>query len=90
MMMLDIGQDCHEHNATVFLYIGELCRYLLNSKPSEYDQRHQVRCRYEIVSVLMMMQVRAAIGNGLRPEIWAQFVRRFNVPHICEFYGVYA
>jgi solute carrier family 27 fatty acid transporter 1/4 len=26
-------------------------------------------------------------GNGLRPQIWNQFVKRFNIPHVCEFYG---
>ncbi len=28
-----------------------------------------------------------ACGNGLRPEIWAQFKQRFQIPHIIEFYG---
>ena len=27
------------------------------------------------------------IGNGLRPQIWTQFQKRFNIPHIYEFYG---
>lgn len=27
------------------------------------------------------------IGNGLRPQIWEQFVQRFNVKRIIEFYG---
>ena len=26
-------------------------------------------------------------GNGLRPQIWQQFVRRFNIQDIAEFYG---
>ncbi|XP_002740877.1 long-chain fatty acid transport protein 2-like [Saccoglossus kowalevskii] len=31
--------------------------------------------------------VRVAIGNGLRPDIWERFQKRFNIPVICEFYG---
>jgi acyl-coenzyme A synthetase/AMP-(fatty) acid ligase len=27
------------------------------------------------------------MGNGLRPEIWDEFQKRFNVPEIGEFYG---
>lgn len=27
------------------------------------------------------------IGNGLRPQIWNQFVTRFNVKQVYEFYG---
>lgn len=26
-------------------------------------------------------------GNGLRPQIWEEFVKRFNIPQIAEFYG---
>ena len=26
-------------------------------------------------------------GNGLRPQIWDLFVRRFNIPRVGEFYG---
>ena len=26
-------------------------------------------------------------GNGLRSEVWQDFVDRFNIPHIAEFYG---
>jgi solute carrier family 27 fatty acid transporter 1/4 len=30
-------KDIHDHQCTVFQYIGELCRYLLAQPPSEYD-----------------------------------------------------
>lgn len=58
--------------ATAFVYIGELCRYLLNapSKPAEREHR-----------------VRVIVGNGLRPEIWREFTQRFGIPRIAEFYG---
>ena len=26
-------------------------------------------------------------GNGLRPQIWPEFTKRFNIPNIAEFYG---
>ena len=32
-------------------------------------------------------QLRAAFGNGLRPEIWAAFQRRYSVGRVVEFYG---
>ena len=32
-------------------------------------------------------QIRMMFGNGLRPQIWEQFQKRFNIPKICEFYG---
>jgi acyl-CoA synthetase (AMP-forming)/AMP-acid ligase II len=64
-------KDVHDSGATRILYIGELCRYLLATPPSPYDQDHNC-----IV----------ATGNGLRGEIWEKFKERFNVPEIREFY----
>ena len=53
-------------------YIGETCRYLLAQPASEHDTRHKLRI---------------AIGNGLRPQIWDAFKKRFNIKQIGEFYG---
>ncbi|MGB3811229.1 MAG: long-chain-acyl-CoA synthetase [Parvibaculum sp.] len=64
--------DCYKYKATLVQYIGELCRYLLNSEPNPKDRKHKVRL---------------AIGNGLRPEIWPAFQKRFNIPRVLEFYG---
>lgn len=64
--------EIREHGATGFCYIGELCRYLLNTAPSDKDQQHKIR---------------VIIGNGLRPDIWMEFKQRFNIKHINEFYG---
>ncbi|HEU5473183.1 MAG TPA: long-chain-acyl-CoA synthetase [Actinophytocola sp.] len=58
--------------ATAFCYIGELCRYLLNQPERPDDREHRVRL---------------AIGNGLRPEIWAAFAERFGIEKVMEFYG---
>jgi len=32
-------------------------------------------------------KVRAAVGNGLRPDIWETFKTRYNIPKIYEFFG---
>ena len=64
--------DCRAHGVTIFQYIGELCRYLLNRPGGPQDRAHVVRC---------------AVGNGLRPDIWAKFQQRFGIRDIREFYG---
>ncbi|KAH8347801.1 hypothetical protein KR084_001084 [Drosophila pseudotakahashii] len=64
--------DCQRYNCTAAQYIGELCRYLLATPYSSDQQKHNLRLMY---------------GNGLRPQIWSQFVRRFSIPHIGEIYG---
>ncbi|KAL3317371.1 hypothetical protein Ciccas_003982, partial [Cichlidogyrus casuarinus] len=64
--------DCIKYNATVIQYVGELCRYLLSQPEKAEDKAHRVRLAY---------------GNGIRPQVWAEFVNRFNVAQIGEFYG---
>lgn len=68
----EFWDDCARYRPTLFQYIGELCRYLVNSPPHEKERAHSLR---------------VAIGNGLRPEIWPKFKDRFQIPHIMEFYG---
>jgi fatty-acyl-CoA synthase len=68
----EFWHDCHRYDATLFQYIGELCRYLLNTPAVPQEHTHTIR---------------AITGNGLRPEIWAKFQQRFNIPKIVEFYG---
>ncbi|KAA8967693.1 long-chain-acyl-CoA synthetase FadD6 [Mycobacterium sp.] len=60
------------NEATSFIYIGELCRYLLNQPPKPTDRAHRVRL---------------IAGNGLRPEIWEEFTTRFGIARVCEFYA---
>ncbi|XP_072936362.1 long-chain fatty acid transport protein 4-like [Epargyreus clarus] len=64
--------DCAKYKATVAHYIGEMCRYVLATPPSAADKQHNVRVIF---------------GNGLRPQIWTEFVTRFNIKHVIEFYG---
>lgn len=64
--------DCIKYECTVIQYIGELCRYLLNTPQQAAESQHKVRL---------------AIGNGLRPDIWEQFRDRFRIRQIGEFYA---
>lgn len=64
--------DVADEGATVFVYIGELCRYLLNQPPHPKERAHRLRTGF---------------GNGLRPEVWQQFLDRFGIPDLVEFYG---
>lgn len=59
-------------HATYVQYVGETCRYLLNSPEGPDDKTHGVK---------------VAIGNGIRTDIWPQFKERFNIPIIGELYG---
>ncbi|ORV64626.1 long-chain-acyl-CoA synthetase FadD6 [Mycobacterium fragae] len=60
------------YDATAFIYIGEICRYLLNQPAKPTDRAHKVRL---------------IAGNGLRPEIWEEFTTRFGIARVCEFYA---
>ncbi len=65
-------KDVNATGATVFVYIGELCRYLVNCPAQEGERDHKLRL---------------AFGNGLRPDVWPEFQDRFRIPNILEFYG---
>jgi fatty-acyl-CoA synthase len=64
--------DIVRWDCTLFQYIGELCRYLVHTEPSEAETQHCIRL---------------ACGNGLRPDVWENFQHRFRIPQILEFYG---
>lgn len=64
--------DVRATGATLFVYIGELCRYLVNCPEAADERSHKLRL---------------AFGNGLRPDVWSDFQKRFAVPNILEFYG---
>lgn len=65
-------KDCVKHNITATQYIGEICRYLLASPSIPEEKLHKVTRMF---------------GNGLRPQVWEEFVTRFNISNISEFYG---
>jgi len=68
----EFWSDCVRYRETMFQYIGEMCRWLLNAPETESEDQHMIR---------------VCIGNGLRPEIWERFQERFHLPWILEFYG---
>lgn len=59
-------------DATHVQYVGEVCRYLLNSKYHPDQQLHRVQIAY---------------GNGLRRDIWQDFKSRFHIAAVGEFYA---
>jgi len=65
-------KDVRDSQATMFVYIGELCRYLVNGPAHEDEKAHKLRLAY---------------GNGLRSDVWSEFQDRFVIPEILEFYG---
>ncbi|KAL4613304.1 very long-chain acyl-CoA synthetase-like isoform X1 [Arapaima gigas] len=64
--------DCRKHNVTVIQYIGEVLRYLCNTPKRDNDRDHRVRL---------------ALGNGVRPDVWKEFLNRFGAIEVREFYG---
>jgi len=68
----DFWRDVRDEHCTLFHYIGELCRYLLNAPHQEIETSHSLRL---------------ACGNGLRPEVWERFQKRFEIPRILEYYA---
>jgi fatty-acyl-CoA synthase len=68
----EFWDDVVRFDCTLFQYIGELCRYLVNSPPNPKETSHRLRL---------------CCGNGLRPDIWTPFKTRFKIPAILEFYA---
>ncbi|WP_184718076.1 long-chain-acyl-CoA synthetase [Caulobacter sp.] len=64
--------DIVSENCTMFVYIGELCRYLANQPEHDLERAHKLRLIF---------------GNGLRPDVWNDMLDRFKVGDVLEFYG---
>jgi len=64
--------DVRKFRATHFVYVGEVCRYLM-AQP-EAPGENKTTLKY-------------IIGNGLRPDIWMAFKKRFGIKKVFEFYG---
>ncbi|XP_061532114.1 hsFATP2a_ACSVL_like domain-containing protein isoform X2 [Phycodurus eques] len=64
--------DCREHNVTVMQYIGETMRYLCNAPKKDNEKEHKVRL---------------ALGNGLRRDVWSEFLWRFGDIKVKELYA---
>ncbi|GAW11357.1 hypothetical protein ANO14919_007010 [Xylariales sp. No.14919] len=72
-------KDVRKHNATIIQYVGETLRYLMAAKSDidpttkeNLDKKHNVR---------------TALGNGLRPDVWVKFQERFGIEGVGEFYS---
>jgi fatty-acyl-CoA synthase len=65
-------EDVAQERCTLFQYIGELCRYLINAPPHTAEAAHALRL---------------ACGNGLRGDVWSVFQARFHIPQILEYYA---
>uniref|UniRef100_A0A8C4EHB0 long-chain-fatty-acid--CoA ligase n=1 Tax=Dicentrarchus labrax TaxID=13489 RepID=A0A8C4EHB0_DICLA len=64
--------DCRKYNVTVMQYIGETMRYLCNTPKKDNEKNHRVRI---------------AIGNGVRTDIWTEFLNRFGDIKVRELYA---
>jgi acyl-CoA synthetase (AMP-forming)/AMP-acid ligase II len=64
--------DVRKYNASLFVYIGELCRYL-NNQPARDDDADN--------------PLRFILGNGMRGDYWVEFQKRFGIERIIEVYG---
>jgi fatty-acyl-CoA synthase len=68
----EFWNDIAAWDCTLFQYIGELCRYLVNAPAHPLERRHRLRI---------------ACGNGLRGDVWEKFRCRFAIPRVLEFYA---
>ena len=64
--------DIVEEDCTLFQYIGELCRYLINAPPHPRETWHRLRL---------------CCGNGMREDVWNSVQHRFRIPRVLEFYA---
>lgn len=61
-----------QYNVSMFIYVGELCRYIYNQpeRPDDGDN-----------------PLRMVAGNGMRGDLMVPFKERFNVEILYEIYG---
>jgi fatty-acyl-CoA synthase len=56
-------KDIAEHGVTSFIYVGEICRYLVSAPPQAEEKGHKVRIMF---------------GAGMGLDVWQQFTARFG------------
>jgi fatty-acyl-CoA synthase len=64
--------DIVDNQCTIFVYIGELFRYLIAAPVHPKERLHKIK---------------SCFGNGLRLDVWTRAEERFGIPLIAEFYG---
>jgi citronellyl-CoA synthetase len=65
-------REVREHKTSCLVYIGELCRYLMNTPEQSDDAKNPLK---------------NIVGNGMRPDVWLEFKKRFGIDRVAEFYG---
>ena len=68
----EFASDLVRYGATATLYVGDVCRALVHSAPTDAERS---------------LRLRVAVGNGLSADVWPEFSRRFGQPKIREFYA---
>lgn len=68
----EFWQDVRRHQITVFQYIGEICRYLLNQPAQDGEHEHSLR---------------VMLGAGLTPDSWQRWLERFGPIQVFEGWG---
>jgi fatty-acyl-CoA synthase len=64
--------DIRQYQCNSAVYIGELWRYLLNSKPQTNDADNPLK---------------TVFGNGLSMDMWEAVTQRFAIDHVVEHFG---
>jgi fatty-acyl-CoA synthase len=55
--------DIADYGVTCFIYVGEICRYLINTPAVKEEQNNQLKY---------------VIGSGMGVDVWSKFVQRFG------------
>ena len=64
--------DVARYRISIFQYIGEICRYLLNQPVRDGEREHSLRCM---------------LGAGLAPDTWQRWLERFGPIQVFEGWG---
>lgn len=68
----EFWSDVRRYDATAIGYVGELCRYLMDTPPNPNDHKNRVT---------------KMVGNGMRANIWHDFKQRFGIEEVFELYA---
>lgn len=86
--------DLCNYECTALQYIGEFARYTLAAKYSKAEETLRAkqletssRLFPQLIGSNKWKGVRVAFGNGMRPEIWEEFQKRFGIAETVEFYA---
>ncbi|KAL3287520.1 hypothetical protein HHI36_001989 [Cryptolaemus montrouzieri] len=66
-------KDCQKYKCTIGQYIGEMVRYVVSA-----EHKSKSKIQYKLPKMF---------GNGMKPTVWKDLIRAFNVGQVYEFYG---